>query len=257
MTKNKKYELTDETIEFCGSTLHRIRALRGFGTIPKGELGGFVASEANLSHRGTCWVHDDACVSFSASVEDDAQIMDCARVSNRARISGDAIVSESAWITDDARVERYARVFGDARVSGVATIKDYASVYGEAMVEGYANIGGHSGIGGNTAVSGNAEVSIIDILEDLPMGAVIRGRARILHLKDMTVISPLGSRGDRLTAYRSEFGGIEVSTGCFQGTLEEFANQVKLSHGRNQYGKEYRAAIAFIKKFFSIDRGLD
>lgn len=48
---NKKYELTDETIIIDGKTLHRIKALRSFGSVVKGELGGFVECEANLSQK--------------------------------------------------------------------------------------------------------------------------------------------------------------------------------------------------------------
>ena len=41
----KKYELTDETIEISGHTLYRIRALRSFGVIETGQLGGFIEKE--------------------------------------------------------------------------------------------------------------------------------------------------------------------------------------------------------------------
>ena len=53
-----KYELTDETIDVSGTTLHRIKALKDFGNVKKGELGGYVKkgelggyveSEYNLS----------------------------------------------------------------------------------------------------------------------------------------------------------------------------------------------------------------
>ena len=70
----KKYELTDETITHCGHTLHRIRALRDFGTIKKGDLGGFVESEGNLSHEGDCWVGGDAQVGGNAEVSGNAQV---------------------------------------------------------------------------------------------------------------------------------------------------------------------------------------
>ncbi|WP_208434759.1 hypothetical protein [Bartonella taylorii] len=52
----KKYELTDETIEVDDHTLYRIRALRDFGDVKKGDLGGWVESEDNLSHEGNCWI---------------------------------------------------------------------------------------------------------------------------------------------------------------------------------------------------------
>ena len=61
----KKYRLTEETIEFLGRTLHRIEALRDFTTsdgtiVYKGEKGGWIESENNLSHDGDAWVYGDA-----------------------------------------------------------------------------------------------------------------------------------------------------------------------------------------------------
>ena len=38
--KDKKYVLTDETIEFYGTILYRIKAMKDFGDVKKGDLGG-------------------------------------------------------------------------------------------------------------------------------------------------------------------------------------------------------------------------
>ena len=62
---NKKYEITTETKEINGHMVYRIKALKSFDTIigrrvNKGDLGGWVESEANLSHDGTCWLFDEA-----------------------------------------------------------------------------------------------------------------------------------------------------------------------------------------------------
>lgn len=45
----KKYELTNETIEYKGKKLYRIKALIDFGNVEKGARGGFVEKEENLS----------------------------------------------------------------------------------------------------------------------------------------------------------------------------------------------------------------
>ncbi len=57
----KKYELTESKI-YCGITLSRIKALRGFRNVKAGDLGGWVESELNLSHEGNCWIYNDAIV---------------------------------------------------------------------------------------------------------------------------------------------------------------------------------------------------
>ena len=64
----KKYELTDirQSVSISGESLYRIKALKEFVNettgvvIEKGQLGGFVQSEKNLSQYGTCWIDDSA-----------------------------------------------------------------------------------------------------------------------------------------------------------------------------------------------------
>lgn len=95
----KKYRLTEETIEFLGKTLHRIEALRDFTTsdgaiVHKGEKGGWVESENNLSHDGNAWVYGSAQVYGNARVCDGAQVYGDARVYGDAQVCGDAQVYE-------------------------------------------------------------------------------------------------------------------------------------------------------------------
>ena len=69
----KKYELlVEDTITFFGVQLFRIKALISFSGIGKGEVGGYIASEKNLSQYGDAWVYGDARVYGDAWVSDDA-----------------------------------------------------------------------------------------------------------------------------------------------------------------------------------------
>lgn len=69
MTDQKKYEFTGETkTDAFGRTVKQIRALvdiAAFG-VNVGDIGGWIASEKNLSHSGNAWVYGDACVSGDA-----------------------------------------------------------------------------------------------------------------------------------------------------------------------------------------------
>lgn len=62
----KKYEFTGETKVVVGVTLKRIRALVSFGDVVKGEVGGFIKDEKNLSHNGNAFVAGDAWVAGDA-----------------------------------------------------------------------------------------------------------------------------------------------------------------------------------------------
>ncbi len=55
-----KYILTDEQIRIGNQYLNRIQAARDFGDAKAGDLGGFVENAENLSHKGNCWISDNA-----------------------------------------------------------------------------------------------------------------------------------------------------------------------------------------------------
>ena len=60
----KKFEFTGETRVWCGYTLRRIRALVDIPThcVKKGDLGGWIEKNKNLSHDGNAVVRGDAVV---------------------------------------------------------------------------------------------------------------------------------------------------------------------------------------------------
>ncbi len=90
----KKYSLTTNTKVWCGITLFQIKAEISFGSVVKGELGGYIEKEENLSQvYGNAWVYGNARVYGNAQVYGDAQVSGDARVYGNARVSGDAWVS--------------------------------------------------------------------------------------------------------------------------------------------------------------------
>ena len=76
----KHFELTDETIEVAGNTMHRIRCTRDCKWAKTGDLGGFIEKEDNLS--GNAWVSDNA------RVYGDARVYGNARLAGKARVAG-------------------------------------------------------------------------------------------------------------------------------------------------------------------------
>lgn len=144
---NKKYEILtskENTIKVEDKTLYRIRALKSFEDIKKGDIGGYVSSYNNLSQEGNCWVYDDACIFDDAIVKDNAVTYDSARVYGNTEIGG------------NARVFSKAEIYGDALVYGNAGIYDNAHVYGNAKIYGDARVFNHTHVYGNACVFGNA-----------------------------------------------------------------------------------------------------
>ena len=134
-----------------------------------------------------------------------------------------------AWISDNARIS------GNARISDKAHIYDHADISGDACIYGNAHISGNACIFGNTCSYDN--ISISD-------NAHISDDADYLYLKG------LGSENRNTIFFKCKDGHIHVSCGCFSGTIQEFENKVKKTHGDNKYAKEYLACIEVVKIHF-------
>ena len=147
----KKYVLTDETKTVWGVPLHRIRALRNFGDVHQGDLGGWIEREGNLSHDGNCWVADDATVLGNAKVRDDAIVKGSAEVKDSAKVENLAVVDGHAHIRDNARVKGHATVTN-------AVVCDRATISGRMHITGGRNIGG------NALLSGGAIIDSWDVI---------------------------------------------------------------------------------------------
>lgn len=120
---NKKYKLINQSIEYSGTRLYRIVALKDFGKIKKGTIGGFVESEENLSQDGDCWIHDDAKVLNGAVVKDGAQvnnhsvIKDDAVIMGKSETIGHAMISDSV-VGDNAVISENVCVFSNSYIGG-------------------------------------------------------------------------------------------------------------------------------------------
>ena len=132
---NRKYEFVEGgTIYVKGSILKRIRAIRDFGNIKKGDLGRYIEKEENLSHEGNCWVDGDA------KAYGDFSVYENALITGSARVYGGAEVYENVQVCGDAEVYGYAKVYGEAEVYGdtkvcvAAIISQNARLCGDVTV---------------------------------------------------------------------------------------------------------------------------
>lgn len=253
----KKFEFTGETkTTVNGIVLHRIKALvridLGYSTIIEvGDLGGWLEKEDNLSYLGNAWVSGDAEVFGDAKIYGDALISGYSMVFGNARIFGNARVYNHAWVFGNAQVSGYAWIYGNAQVFGDAVVadsawvfgdsevSDHAQVFGDAEVHGNALISGYSRIFGNAQVSGDAEV-----LGDAKIygDSKVYDDACINKCSHILNVGPIGSRNEFTTFFRTKDRKIKVSCGCFLGTIDEFLEKVKQTHGDSKHAIVYRAA---------------
>ena len=231
----KKYELTKQVSIVRGSQVHRIRAVKDFGNVKKGDLGGWIESEENLSQKGDCWVYDDSIVFHLAKIVDAA------------------IVQGGAFVSGGAKICEHASVIEKAVVSDQAIIKGNSVVAGSSFVGGDAIIDGASFIDDRSTVTGNAFVT-----GKFPSRTTIKGRAVVSNLahitstNDVIVIGPIGSRDEFTTFYKTRMHDIWVSCGCFYGSLTDFEKEVKETHGGNVYEVSYLETIKYVKVLFDL-----
>ena len=143
MRKNKYQLLENICKEVDGRTLYCIQAIKSFGSIMEGTMGGYVESEENLSQTGMAWVADTACVYDRARVSGNAIVDSSAKVCQNATVSGNTRVSDYALVTGCARIECRSHVYGHGWVGG------HAQIDGDAHIRGYAAVSGNTHIGGD------------------------------------------------------------------------------------------------------------
>lgn len=245
MDQEKKYELTEDTgviLDVDAITLHRIRALRDFGNVKAGEMGGWVESEKNLDQYGNAWVDENAVVYGDAMVYGEAMVYGDACVHGRAQICGYAHVSEHAEISGNACIYGYARVFSYARVFGNAEVYGRAIVYGGTYVRGDARVFGKAVVCGDVIVRGGARVS---------------GSAKVSRARDYATVDGFGRECRTTTFFRRQDGSVGVQCGCFYGSLQEFREQVRKTHGDSKLAKEYLAIADLMELHFAKEGGGD
>lgn len=198
--ERKKYEFTGETIKHDGHVLNRIRALIDFDGVKKGDIGGWIESEHNLSHHGNSWVYDDA------------------KVFGLARVFYDAKVYHRAKIYGQADVGGHAKVYGYAEVCDDATIHGNSCIYECCYVGASARIFGKAVVGGSMCLTRNASVGSMD---------------------DFTMVQGFGSAHRPTYFFRCADGKARVRCGCFYGTIPEFEKKVRKTHGFSKTAKEY------------------
>ena len=143
---NKKYEiLMDEknTIEWKGHTLHRIRALRDFGDIRKGDIGGFVENENNLSHKGNCWIYDDAKamdnsimydnsrICDKSELHDDSEMYNYTRMYDYSELHNNSIMNDNSEMHDISKMYGNSIMYDDSEMYGDSELNNQVKLYGK------------------------------------------------------------------------------------------------------------------------------
>lgn len=163
----KKYELAKEYTKCIGDKiLYRIRALVDIPrkNVRAGSLGGFVESEENLSHAGSCWIFDNAAVYEEATVIEHAEVCGLAQVYGRSRVAAHAHVGDNAevngqaFVAGNSYIAGFAHVGGWAITSGASCVFEHAEVVDSAFIYDEAEVYGRAKACGCVRLRGNVRV---------------------------------------------------------------------------------------------------
>lgn len=226
-----KYKLSEEILEINGHILHRIIALRSFGNVNKGELGGWIEKESNLSHEGDCWIYNDAAVYGNAKIQnnvtvyDNVMVYDNAIICDNASIYGNVNIFDNAMIFGNTKIYDFVEICGVVSIYGNTIIRDNAIIYVNVTIDGCVEISNDVVICGNAKIGGNA---------------VIKDKS------DYIVFKNWWSSGRYFTWTRSNN---MWQVGCFYGTGEELIT--KAYNDSAEKGREYKRIVKYVESIKS------
>ena len=224
--------------------LLRIIALKDFADVKKGDKGGLIEKEENLSQEGDCWVYEDAVIC------ENAYVFGSAIVSAYAKVSGDARVYGKAKLYDSARVFDCAEVYENADVGGCTQIYGEAKVYGNARISDYAWISGNAVVYGDVRIYGGAKISGDVVISD---NAKVWGNAKV-YGKEVLVGGNVGISGNDVVCWAAS-----TRACCSNVSIKDSKNYVILAT-RNKRFRIFSSNIKdkYAKSMKNVDiTGLD
>jgi len=219
----EKFKVTDITKEWDGRTLRRIQAVRDFGFVHAGDLGGWIQNDFNLDQNGNCWIYGDAIVCDHALVRD------------HAHVSQDAIVKDHAEVCGYAQVLDYAIVCDGALLRDDTQVYNHALICGNAIMEGNSSAWDNAVIGGLVIIRGDAHIS-----QD----------GFITSQSDVYWSGPFGLFNDTLTAHRCRDGRVYIFSNTDGWYFDEYKQYINSIESSNK--KLYKAILDFVKVYFRL-----
>lgn len=166
-----KYKIDRKRIEYIDKEpVYKIVALKDFGKVKAGDVGGFVSSYSNLSQSGNCWISQSSSVVGGASVRDDAIIRNGSVIEGNARIEGNATVNAS-------------RISGQTVVNGKSVVE--TSSIDASFISGTSSLK-NANISGNVFVK-NSITSDVKIENGCLNGEVFLIDSSSIHSCDLCV----------------------------------------------------------------------
>lgn len=232
--EDKKYELVHETVhKFYSIPMYRIRALKDFSDVKKGDLGGYVESEENLSQLGNCWIYDDSIVGLGSAVLNNAIVRGSSRIINGSEISDNAIVENESVIDESSTVSDQSRVINSIVINS-SDIMGKSVVNEKSLIEHGSSVR-NAIVGYGTYIKNGADIQF-DVNSDGDY--VVYKPALSTHLsftsstkEDIWSCAPWATTAEKLRAY----------------LIDDL-----IAEEGDEYLRWYDSIVAFHKNYFNI-----
>ena len=229
----KKYELIKEGKDyFAEREIFRIRALKDFGNVKAGDIGGWVCSYNNLSQEGDCWIYDNAKCLDNSRVYDNAKMFGNSVMYDNAVMLNNSIMYDNSKMFNNSKMYDKSIMCNNAEMCGNATMYDSSimydnskmsnnsKMYDEARMYDNAVMFNDSKMFGNSKMYNNARMFDYAILDKdkLLYGSINKSYKKIFqyHCEKRLI-----------TAILTEVNEILYSIGCQVGiTKEELIDRI-------------------------------
>lgn len=134
-----KFVLSEQVIDICGKKFYRIQYTKGISLanqqIYRGDFGGFVTQDTDLSHYDNACILDNACASH-ISIYEKAIICGNAYVSGDILVSGHAVIKDNSYVT----ATEHSEISGRTIISDSAFIRGSFDFCDKTRIQGNASI---------------------------------------------------------------------------------------------------------------------
>ena len=240
--ENRKYEMTNITMEFEERTLYRVRALKNFRNVKAGDLGGWVSGKHNLSQEGDCWIYDEA------------KCMDNARMYHNSAMYNNAVMCDFSEMHGCSEMHNYSAMLDNSRMYNCSAMYDNSRMYNDSKMYNNSRMFDNSAMHNNTVMLDNSKM-----FENSRMYRDSRLKNKeSLYGKLVTKVDrfiEINNTGGRIVTGVLKNGKIFYNIGCQNEiTRKTFVGRIYNEDGgieKNPHREEYLKIIDMIELYLS------
>lgn len=240
--ENRKYEMTNITMEFEERTLYRIRALKDFRNVKAGDLGGWVSDKYNLSQEGDCWIYDEA------------KCMDNARMYHNSAMYNNSVMCDFSEMHGCSEMHNYSAMCDNSRMYNCSAMYDNSRIYNDSKMYNNSRMFDNSAMYNNAVMLDNSRMfENSRMYRDSRLKNKEKLCGKLVSKVDRFI--EINNTGGRVVTGVLKDGKILYNIGCQNEiTKEVFIDRIYNDDGgieKHPYRKEYLKIIDTIEVYLS------